>query len=56
MPLNEKDFYKFDLSFKGHLVENSVDAFDLANTILAISQALNQIASNTFITDHAKRP
>ena len=39
------DYFKFDLTFKGDLVENSVDAFDLANTILAVSQALNQISS-----------
>lgn len=45
MPMTSNDYYKFDLTFKGDLVENSVDAFDLANTILAVSQALNQISS-----------
>jgi len=45
MPNRSSDYYKFDLTFKGDLVENSVDAFDLANTILAVSQALNQISS-----------
>ncbi len=45
MPNGSSDYYKFDLTFKGNLVENSVDAFDLANTILAVSQALNQISS-----------
>lgn len=43
--MTSNDYYKFDLTFKGDLVENSVDAFDLANTILAVSQALNQISS-----------
>ncbi len=37
--------YKFHLSFKGQLVENSVDAFDVANTILATSYALQEVAS-----------
>lgn len=45
MPMATGDYYKFDLTFKGDLIENSVDAFDLANTILAVSQALNQISS-----------
>ncbi len=39
------DVYKFHLSFKGQLVENSVDAFDVANTILATSYALQEVAS-----------
>lgn len=39
------DYYKFTLSFKGQLVENSVDAVDVANTIMATSQALYEIAS-----------
>jgi hypothetical protein len=39
-----KEFYQFQLSFKGELVENSVDAYDVANTILATSQALHEIA------------
>jgi len=43
--MESKDYYRFDLSFNGDLVENSVDAFDLANTIIAISQSLNQISS-----------
>lgn len=38
------DHYKFSLTFRGQLVENSVDAYDLANTILAVSQALNHIS------------
>lgn len=44
----EKDYYQFQLSFKGQLVENSVDAFDVANTILATSQALQEIADIRF--------
>jgi len=38
------DHYKFSLTFRGQLVENSVDAYDLANTILAVSQALGRIS------------
>ncbi|MGD1003616.1 MAG: hypothetical protein ABR884_03535 [Minisyncoccia bacterium] len=38
------DSYRFDLSFSGQLVDNSVDAFDVANTILATSYALQEIA------------
>lgn len=41
---SKKEFYSFDLLFKGQLVENSVDAFDVANTILATSSALQEIA------------
>lgn len=48
------DYYKFNLTFKGDLVENSVDAFDLANTILAISQALNQISSIKYESTSSK--
>ncbi|HNY36250.1 MAG TPA: hypothetical protein PLD14_01410 [Candidatus Pacearchaeota archaeon] len=41
---SNKNFYQFQLSFKGDLIENSVDAYDVANTILATSQALHEIA------------
>ena len=41
----EKNYYQFQLSFKGDLIENSVDAFDVANTILATSQVLQEISS-----------
>lgn len=41
----EVETYRFDLSFKGELVENSVDAFDVANTILATSLSLQEIAT-----------
>jgi hypothetical protein len=40
----DQDFYKFKLSFKGRLVENSVDAYDVANTILATSAILQEIS------------
>lgn len=40
-----QDVYRFQLSFKGQLVENSVDAFDVANTILATSLSLQEIAT-----------
>lgn len=39
------DLYRFQLSFRGQLVENSVDAFDVANTILATSNSLAEIAN-----------
>jgi hypothetical protein len=48
-----KEFYQFRLSFKGELVENSVDAYDVANTILAASQALHEIAEIQFGSDIA---
>lgn len=41
--MNE-EIYQFKLTFDGNLVENSVDAFDIANTILATSAALKEIA------------
>lgn len=43
MSLDSK-FYQFQLSFNGDLIKNSVDAYDAANTILATSQALREIA------------
>lgn len=45
---SNKEFYQFQLAFKGELVENSVDAYDVANTILATSQALHEIAEIKF--------
>ncbi len=54
LKLKEKDFYQFQLSFKGKLVENSVDAYDVANTILATSQALHELAEIKFGKDTAK--
>lgn len=39
----DNDIFEFELGFKGQLVENSVDAFDVANTILALSTAITQI-------------
>ncbi len=44
MTKKKEEIYRFQLSFKGDLVENSVDAYAVANTILATSQALSQIA------------
>lgn len=37
--------YRFQLFFKGQLVENSVDAFDVASTIIATTQSLQEIIS-----------
>lgn len=51
---SNKEFYQFRLSFKGELVENSVDAYDVANTILAASQALHEIASIQFGDEASK--
>lgn len=39
------DAYRFRLAFDGELIENSVDAFDVANTILATSYALQEIST-----------
>ncbi|MBD3281780.1 hypothetical protein GF391_03470 [Candidatus Uhrbacteria bacterium] len=43
-----QELFEFQLSFKGQLVENSVDAFDVANGILATSQSLQEIAEIHF--------
>lgn len=44
MPNNtNKDFYKFQLSFKGNLIENSANAYDVANTIIATTNILQEI-------------
>lgn len=40
-----KDYYSFDLKFDGQLVENSADAFDVANTIIAVSATVQQMLS-----------
>lgn len=42
--MNDKEYYKFQLAFRGKLVENSVDAYDVANTILATSQVLHELS------------
>ena len=52
--VSNKKFYQFQLSFKGELVENSVDAYDVANTILATSQALHEIAEIKFGKESVK--
>lgn len=49
-----KEMYQFKLSFEGNLVEHSVDAFDLANTILATSAALQEIAEIRYGTEKAQ--
>lgn len=49
----EQDF-KFKLSFKGELIENSVDAFDVANTILAFSQSLHELADIKYGEDYSE--
>jgi hypothetical protein len=48
------EVYRFQLSFKGQLVENSVDAFDVANTILATTLALQEIATIKLDRDTAR--
>lgn len=52
--MQTQDFYKFKLGFKGKLIENSVDAFDVANTILATSQSLQELAVIHFGEQTAK--
>ncbi len=49
-----QEVYRFQLSFKGQLVENSVDAFDVANTILATSLSLQEIATLKLDKETAK--
>lgn len=39
------EIYRFQLFFKGQLVENSADAFDVASTIIATTQSLQEILS-----------
>lgn len=39
-----QDYYKFKLSFKGNLIENSADAYDVANTIIATANILQEVA------------
>jgi len=38
------DSYNFKLAFRGEQIDNSVDAFEAANTILATSQAFQEVA------------
>ena len=52
--MQTQDFYKFKLGFKGKLIENSVDAFDVANTILATSQSLQELAVTSFWRTNCK--
>lgn len=40
----DSSYYKFQLRFRGQLVENSVDAYDAANTIIATANILQEIA------------
>lgn len=42
---NAMEVYRFRLFFKGQLVENSADAFDVASTIIATTQSLQEIIS-----------
>lgn len=49
----DQDYYKFKISFKGQLVENSVDAYDVANTILATSAVLQEISKIRYGEDTA---
>jgi len=53
--MDTKNYYKFNLSFKGQLVENSVDAFDVANTILATSRCLQEISIIYYGEDFANK-
>lgn len=50
----DMETYRFSLAFRGQLLENSVDAFDVANTILATTYALQEIASIKFGEEQSK--
>lgn len=50
-----KNSYSFDLHFDGQLVENSADAFDVANTIIALSTAIQQIVRIKYGDDASKQ-
>ncbi len=51
----DTEYYKFDLSFDGNLVEHSADAFDVANTIMAISATLQQMVKIKYGDEAAKQ-
>lgn len=40
---NEEDRFRFDLTLDGELVENSADAYDVANTIIALTTATREM-------------
>lgn len=44
----DDSFYRFKLIFKGDLIANSVDAYDVANTILGATSVISEIASIRF--------
>ncbi|MDO8589898.1 MAG: hypothetical protein Q7R69_01325 [bacterium] len=48
------EIYRFQLFFKGQLVENSADAFDVASTIIATTQSLQEILSIRYGEEAAK--
>lgn len=48
------EIYRFQLFFKGELVENSADAFDVASTIIATTQSLQEIISIRYGDEAAK--
>lgn len=52
---SKDDLYKFDLVFDGELVENSADAFDVANTIIALTNATREMVRIKFGEDTAKQ-
>lgn len=43
--MTKDDKYRFELVLDGELVENSADAFDVANTIMAISATLQEMVN-----------
>ncbi len=52
---NQNDNYRFDLTFDGELVENSADAFDVANTIMAVSSLIQEVVSLEHGEETAKK-
>src|SRR5215510_11570169 len=52
---SKEDLYKFDLVFEGELVENSADAFDVANTIIAFTTATREMVRLKYGDDAVKQ-
>jgi hypothetical protein len=51
----DKDLYRFDLVFDGELVEHSADAFDVANTIIALTTATREMVRIKYGDDASKQ-
>lgn len=49
------DLYKFELVFDGKLVENSADAFDVANTIIALTNTTREMVRVKYGDDASKQ-